>query len=110
MNNHHITTTPQEALTEIRDQIDGIDSEIIRLLGERGKLVHQVGELKPHVGAVRVPEREKQVLERAARLAAENGLEAQFGRELYSFLLNYFATREENQVMERVSRREELTN
>jgi chorismate mutase-like protein len=91
----------QEKLADIRVSIDALDTEIIRLLGERGKLVHKVGELKPHVGAVRVPERERQVVERAARLAEENGLDADFGRELYRFLLNYFATREEQQVLER---------
>lgn len=91
-------------LGEIRKQIDAIDAEVIRLLGERGKLVHKVGELKPHVGAVRVPERERQVLENAARLAEEAGLEAAFGADLYKFLLNYFATREEQQVLERTQR------
>lgn len=91
----------QEKLANIRVSIDQLDGEIIRLLGERGKLVHSVGELKPHVGAVRVPERERQVVERAARLAEENGLDADFGRDLYHFLLNYFATREEQQVLER---------
>ena len=91
----------KEQLAGIRVSIDTLDTEIIRLLGERGKLVHKVGELKPHVGAVRVPERERQVVERAARLAEENGLDADFGRDLYHFLLNYFATREEQQVLER---------
>ena len=90
----------QETLAGIRVSIDQLDGEIMRLLGERGKLVHKVGELKSHVGAVRVPERERQVVERAARLAEENGLDASFGQELYHFLLNYFATREEQQVLE----------
>ena len=100
----------QEQLATIRVSIDQLDGEIIRLLGERGKLVHKVGELKPHVGAVRVPERERQVVERAARLAEENGLDAAFGRELYHFLLDYFATREEKQVLERTSRLESPAN
>ena len=99
----------KEQLADIRVSIDALDNEIIRLLGERGRLVHKVGELKPHVGAVRVPERERQVVERAARLAEENGLDADFGRDLYHFLLNYFATREEQQVLER-TRQEAPTN
>ncbi len=96
----------QETLAGIRVSIDLLDGEIIRLLGERGKLVHKVGELKSHVGAVRVPERERQVVARAARLAEENGLDAAFGQELYHFLLNYFATREEQQVLDRTSKLE----
>jgi chorismate mutase len=94
----------QAALAVLRIKIDAVDNEIMRLLGERGRLVHQVGELKPHVGVVRDPKREGQVLDRTARLAAENGLDAEFGRDLYRFLLNYFATREEVQVMQRDAR------
>lgn len=99
----------KEQLGGLRVSIDALDTEIMRLLGERGKLVHKVGELKPHVGAVRDPGRERQVVERAARLAEENGLDAAFGRDLYHFLLNYFATREEQQVLER-TRLETSTN
>jgi chorismate mutase len=88
-------------LLAIRDEIDAIDEQIMRLLGERGKLVHKVGEMKSHVGVVRVPERERQVIGNASRLAVECGLEAEFGAELYKFLLDYFATREEQQVLER---------
>ena len=90
-------------LGQLRVQIDAIDGEVMRLLGERGKLVHQVGELKPEVHSVRVPAREQQVLAHAERLALEYGLDGEFGRDLYQFLLNYFATREENQVRLRVT-------
>ncbi len=90
-------------LSGIRVQIDKIDAEIMGLLGERGRLVHKVGELKPHVGAVRVPERERQVLALAEQQAIQNGLDGEFGRQLYLFLLDYFATREEVQVMKRVA-------
>ena len=96
-------TARQIAILAKRAQIDHIDAEIIRLLGERGRLVHEVGELKPHVKAVRVPEREQQIVERAAHLAAQHGLDAEFGRQLYLFLLDYFTRREEAQVMRRVS-------
>ncbi len=96
------------ALIAKRSEIDRVDAEIIRLLGERGRLVHEVGELKPHVAAVRVPEREQQVIDRAGHLAAQHGLEAEFGRQLYHFLINYFATREELQVSQRTMVRSDL--
>lgn len=93
-----------------RAEIDRVDAEIIRLLAERGKLVHEVGELKPHVGAVRVPEREQQVIERAAQLANQHGLDAEFARRLYHFLIDYFATREEHQVLQRTLQNGTHTN
>ena len=91
----------QLAVGAKRTQIDRIDAEIIRLLGERGRLVQEVGDLKPHVGAVRVPERERQVIERAQQLCLEHGLEAEFGQQLYLLVIEYFATREEVQVARR---------
>ncbi len=94
----------QAAVRVKRAEIDCIDAEIMRLLGERGKLVYAVGELKPHLDTVRVPEREQQIIERAAHLALEHGLEPDFGRQLYLFLIEYFATREQDQVMRRGSR------
>ena len=91
------------AVVAKRAQIDLIDAEIIQLLGERGRLVHEVGELKPHVGAVRVPERERQIIERAQRMCLQHGLDAHFGEQLFLMVVEYFATREEKQVAQRVT-------
>jgi chorismate mutase/prephenate dehydratase len=56
--------TEQEELAKLREGIDGIDSEMLRLLSERAQLAHRVGEIKH--GNIYRPEREAQVLKRIA--------------------------------------------
>jgi chorismate mutase/prephenate dehydratase len=57
-----------EKLKQYRDQIDSIDSQLLRLINERAKLARAIGELKDD-GVIYRPEREAQVLR---RLQAEN--------------------------------------
>lgn len=51
-------------LHKLRDGIDAIDSELLRLISERAKLAQRVGEIKH--GNIYRPEREAQVLRRVA--------------------------------------------
>jgi len=53
-----------EELAKLREGIDSIDSEMLRLLSERAQLAHRVGEIKH--GNIYRPEREAQVLKRIA--------------------------------------------
>ncbi|MDO8931874.1 MAG: prephenate dehydratase [Rhodocyclaceae bacterium] len=54
----------QQELGQLRDGIDHIDSEVLRLLSERAQLAHRIGEIKH--GNIYRPEREAQVLRRIA--------------------------------------------
>jgi chorismate mutase/prephenate dehydratase len=54
----------EEELGKLRDGIDAIDGEVLRLLSERAKLAQRVGEIKH--GNIYRPEREAQVLRRIA--------------------------------------------
>ncbi len=56
--------TPNPALLALRDQIDGVDRELLALLNRRASLALAVGELKKHEGSpVFRPEREAQVID-----------------------------------------------
>lgn len=57
----------KEELGKLREGIDAIDSEVLRLINERAKIAHRIGEIKQ--GVIYRPEREAQVLR---RLAEEN--------------------------------------
>ena len=65
-----------ETLDECREAIDAIDDKVLRLLNERMKVVHRVGEIKnASGGAIYRPEREKAILERLEQISKnENGL------------------------------------
>ncbi|HKI99988.1 MAG TPA: chorismate mutase [bacterium] len=52
----------------LREQIDRIDAELLRLLNERAEAALEIGRLKRANGeAIHVPERERSVIERAVR-------------------------------------------
>jgi chorismate mutase/prephenate dehydratase len=52
------------SLEEIRSQIDGLDSELLRLLNQRADLVHEIGILKKETGlSIYAPEREETLLQ-----------------------------------------------
>jgi chorismate mutase/prephenate dehydratase len=56
-----------KALTGVRNEIDGIDAELLRLLNQRARCAQKVGEIKAshgEAGHIYRPEREAQVLRR----------------------------------------------
>ena len=62
----------EPGLQDLRQEINRIDGDIVRLIDERARVVRQVGELKKHSGApVFRPERENVVLKRAADASKE---------------------------------------
>ncbi len=61
--------TPTPDLQALRDQIDGVDRDLLSLLNRRASLAQAVGELKKHEGsAVFRPEREAQVIDGLKRV------------------------------------------
>jgi len=56
-------------LEECRNEIDRIDGELVRLLNERARYAQKIGEIKKEANApIYVPEREKAVMEKLAKL------------------------------------------
>ena len=58
-----------DRLKALRDRIDALDEEILRLVNARAEIAHEIGELKQN-GAIYRPEREAQVLLRLQDLNA----------------------------------------
>ena len=64
----------QERLNRLRDKIEALDAELVRLMEERRALVIEVGGIKEKLGLpVMDPTREAAVVRRAATLAREQG-------------------------------------
>jgi chorismate mutase/prephenate dehydratase len=61
-------TTDSKALSKLRDEISGLDAELIKLLNQRSRLVVRVGKRKKGSGIpIYAPHREQQVLDRVTR-------------------------------------------
>ena len=73
-------TTPEgtpagERLRALRDRIEQVDRELIRLIGERVALAREVGVAKRELGTPTLdPAREAAVVRRAGELAREAGV------------------------------------
>jgi len=79
---------PGKEMEEIRQGIDAVDEEIVRLLDQRAWLARRIGEIKHQIGlAAYAPAREKAVFDRVAALSEgefpRRGLQAVF-REIIS--------------------------
>lgn len=70
-------------LEELRRRIIEVDEQLIRLIGERKELVLAVGDLKAELGLpVLDPQREAEVVRRAAGRARELGVDEEMTRDV----------------------------
>ena len=82
------------SLQEARDAIDEIDTEVVRLLGNRAKYVHQVVGFKKGPEEVPAKERYDAVMRRRRELAEEAGLNPDVIEGMYKLLVDNFIQEE----------------
>lgn len=81
-------------MQDIRAEIDRIDQEVIKLLGERFGYVQAASQFKTSATAVRAPERFKAMLEQRRVWAQAAGLDPDVIAGIYEDLVNYFIAEE----------------
>jgi chorismate mutase len=73
----------RERLDELRQRIEALDAELVRLIGERRGLVLEVGRVKAELGLpVLDPTREAAVVRRVAALARDAGGDEEMMRDV----------------------------
>jgi isochorismate pyruvate lyase len=82
------------SLAGVRAEIDGIDREILALLGRRAAYVHRAARFKTSATAVAAPERQAAMLQTRREWARDEGLDPDFIERLYRGLVAYFIERE----------------
>jgi len=89
-------TTPEacESLAQVREQIDRIDAQIVRLLAERGGYVLAAARFKSNAAEVRAPQRVEQVIERVRALAERHGAMPDVVERIYRELIEAFTEAE----------------
>ncbi len=63
-----------KSLSEVRENIDRIDRDLVRLMAERQKYVAEAGRFKANPAAVSAPARVEQVIDKVKALARDEGL------------------------------------
>lgn len=73
----------QASLDSVRKRIIEVDELLVELIGERRRLVLEIGALKTRLGLpVLDPSREAAVVRRAAELARERGVDEELTRDV----------------------------
>jgi isochorismate pyruvate lyase len=77
-------------LAEVRQNIDRIDRELVRLMAERGRYVHEASRFKANPAQVEAPERAEAVGRKAMSLAEENGLSPRIAEATYRAMVRSY--------------------
>ena len=81
-------------MSEVRAEIDGIDEQVIALLGRRAEYVKVAARFKTSESAVAAPERFAAMLDVRRAWAEREGLSADVVEKIYRLLVEYFIARE----------------
>ncbi len=74
----------RESLSRLRGEIDGIDEQIVRLLGRRFAAARKIGEIKAQLKLdVLQQGRELEVIERVKKAAKAAGIDENFAEKLF---------------------------
>jgi isochorismate pyruvate lyase len=79
---------------DVRNEIDKIDHEIIKLYGERHKYVEEIVRFKNDEEGIIAKERKRQVIQDRRKWATENGLDADTFEKMYNILIENNIKRE----------------
>ncbi len=78
------------SLEEVRENIDRIDREIVRLIAERSVYVKEAAVFKKTTTDVKAPARVEEVISKVRGLAVEHNLEPDIAEKVYRILINCF--------------------
>jgi isochorismate pyruvate lyase len=89
------------SLEEVRAQIDRIDRDIVRLIGERAHYVKAAARFKDSEHAVSAPERFAAMLQARRQWASDAGLSPDIIETIYRDLVTYFIEQEKQHWRDR---------
>ena len=81
-------------LNDVRENIDKIDNQIVKLIAERSYYVKQAARFKKDAGDVKAPNRVEMIIEKVRRLATENKLDPNIIEIVYRNMINAFINME----------------
>ncbi len=86
----------QSDMNRIRDAIDDIDEQIIKLLSDRTKCVDEIAKHKQKLKSFQDSKREKQILARNKKLAKKLGVSNKLIEAIYKLMFSHFVKKHTN--------------
>lgn len=90
--------TELNSLDDVREQIDRLDREIVKLIAERDGYVHQVVKFKTTAEDVEAPQRAAAVIEKVRGLATGYGTDPDIVEAVYRAMITAFIAQEKRQL------------
>ncbi|HLJ71932.1 MAG TPA: chorismate mutase [Roseiarcus sp.] len=78
------------SLAEVRENIDRINRDLVRLMAERQKYVAEAGRFKANPAAVSAPARVEQIIENVKALARQEGLSEAVAEKTFRAMISGF--------------------
>ncbi len=82
------------SLTDIRQAIDGLDREVLTILGKRMQYVLAASRFKSDEKSIPAPDRVASMLVDRRRWAEENGLDGDFAESLFQQIVSWYIARQ----------------
>ncbi|WP_300003009.1 chorismate mutase [uncultured Cedecea sp.] len=94
------------SIEDVRNRIDQIDSELVKLIAQRGQCVKAASAFKADTSAVRAPDRVQQVIDKVCKQAREEGLSEAVIEKVYRSMIGAFIDYELEQYHQRQAKAE----
>lgn len=78
------------SISDVRAQIDLIDSQLVKLIAKRSECVKAAASFKNDIQDVKAPDRVQQVIDKVTILAEENNLPSEIIQPIYRTMINAF--------------------
>jgi len=76
------------SLNEVRQEVDKLDDQIVKLIGARNAYIHQAARFKESVEEVKAPDRIDDVIQRVRHKALELGVSPNLMTDLYTLMID----------------------
>lgn len=82
------------SLVEVRENIDRLDNELIKLIAERSVYVSQAAQFKKSVNEVTATDRVTAIIEKVKNIAGEHNLNPRIAEKIYRTMISSFIEEE----------------
>lgn len=87
---YRIDFVEYSSITDVRNHIDQIDSELVKLIAQRAQCIKAAAAFKTDQASVRAPDRVQQIIDRVRKQATEAGLPETIIEKTYRAMIGAF--------------------
>ena len=81
-------------IQEVRESIDNLDNQIVKLISERSRYVEQAAKFKKDRDDVKAPKRVEAVIQKVRSIADENKVNPDIIEQVYRTMISFFIDHE----------------